>query len=117
MADHNDNPRDIGPLGAAADGNAAQLRDDIDSGRTGDKVAHSDPAAAPLGTDAEAGGAPPTAEEVAIARQHETGRPIGDPSPADQPPKQAGMAPKGRFVWLVAVLVIACAATGIALSL
>lgn len=34
-----------------------QLRADIDAGRTGDKVAFSDPAAAPLETDAEAGGA------------------------------------------------------------
>ena len=34
-----------------------QLRADIDAGRTGDKVAHFDPAAAPLETDAEAGGA------------------------------------------------------------
>ncbi|WIY52006.1 hypothetical protein O9Z70_10995 [Devosia sp. YIM 151766] len=33
-----------------------QLRDDIDAGRTGDKVAFPDPAAAPLETDAEAGG-------------------------------------------------------------
>ena len=37
---------------------AAQLKDDIDSGRTGDKVAGFDPGAAPLGTDEEAGGAP-----------------------------------------------------------
>ncbi len=33
-----------------------QLRADIDAGRTGDKVAHPDPAAVPLETDAEAGG-------------------------------------------------------------
>lgn len=33
-----------------------QLKDDIDSGRTEDKVAFPDPAAAPLGTDEEAGG-------------------------------------------------------------
>lgn len=33
-----------------------QLRADIDSGRTGDKVAYPDPAAAPLGADDEAAG-------------------------------------------------------------
>lgn len=33
-----------------------QLRDDIDSGRTGEKVPASDPAAAPLGADDEAAG-------------------------------------------------------------
>ena len=36
--------------------NGEQLRADIDAGRTGDKVAFPDPAAAPLATDAEAGG-------------------------------------------------------------
>ena len=38
--------------------NAQQVRDDIDAGRMRDKVDHPDPATAPLGTDAEAGGAP-----------------------------------------------------------
>ena len=37
--------------------NGEQLRAEIDAGRTGDKVAFPDPAAAPLETDAEAGGA------------------------------------------------------------
>jgi len=40
-----------------------QLRDRIDRGETGEKVAMPDPAAAPLGTDAEAAGATPTREE------------------------------------------------------
>ncbi len=96
---------------------AAQLRDDIDSGRTRDKVAHSDPAAAPLGTDDEAAGTPPTGEQAAMARRHEASRRVPDPSPADQPPKQAGMAPSGRFVWLIVAGVVVCAAIGIALSL
>ena len=34
-----------------------QLRHDIDSGKTGEKVGFPDPATAPLGTDDEAGGA------------------------------------------------------------
>jgi hypothetical protein len=50
---------------------SAQLRDDIDSGRTGDKARGLDPAAAPLGTDEEAGGAPPTPAEIAQARAAE----------------------------------------------
>lgn len=37
--------------------NASQLRAAIDAGETRDKVAYRDPAVAPLGTDAEAGGA------------------------------------------------------------
>ena len=48
-----------------------RLRADIDSGRTGDKVAASDPAAAPLGTDDEAAGTSPRPEDVALARRHE----------------------------------------------
>ncbi|HEV7718349.1 MAG TPA: hypothetical protein VGO70_05165 [Arsenicitalea sp.] len=43
-----------------------QLRHAIDSGETGEKVAFPDPAAAPLGTDAEAGGHPPAPREVSM---------------------------------------------------
>lgn len=51
--------------------NAAQLRGQIDQGEAGDKSPGVDPAAAPLETDAEAGGAPPTTEEIkrALARE------------------------------------------------
>ena len=42
----------------------ASLQRDIDRGVTGEKVAGSDPAAAPLGTDDEAAGAPPTRREI-----------------------------------------------------
>lgn len=48
-----------------------RLRIDIDHGLAADKVAWPDPAAAPLGTDDEAAGAPPTAEERALAAAHE----------------------------------------------
>ncbi len=47
---------------------AAQLRGDIDRGRTADKAAGLDPAAAPMETDAEAGGTPPSADVVEQAR-------------------------------------------------
>ncbi|MBV8848419.1 MAG: hypothetical protein JOZ16_02410 [Methylobacteriaceae bacterium] len=50
---------------------AAQLRKDIDSGKTGDKVAASDPSAAPLGTDEEAGGVTTPDEALEKARQAE----------------------------------------------
>ena len=53
---------------------SAQLRDEIDRGGTGDKVAFSDPAAAPLGTDAEAGGHPPDRDQVKRAAAVETPR-------------------------------------------
>lgn len=52
--------------------NVAQLRDDIDRGRTGDKVAGFDPAAAPLGTDEEAGGA--RTDPVLVSQMRQTER-------------------------------------------
>lgn len=57
--------------------NVSQLRHDIDSGRTGDKVPVTDPASAPLGTDDEAAGFPPSPREVDIARRNENRRPRG----------------------------------------
>ncbi len=48
--------------------NMDQLRYAIDTGRTGDKVAFGDPAAAPLGTDEEAAGTAPSAAEFKIAQ-------------------------------------------------
>ena len=53
---------------------AAQLRDDIDRGKAGDKAGFPDPSAAPLGTDAEAGGNSATREELKIARRAEADR-------------------------------------------
>ena len=47
-----------------------QLRDRIDKGLTGEKVSMPDPAAAPLGTDAEAAGAPPAPRERALDASH-----------------------------------------------
>jgi len=54
----------------------AQLKDDIDSGLTGDKLAGLDPGAAPLGTDEEAAGTRPDPRLIEIARtQERAGRP------------------------------------------
>jgi hypothetical protein len=52
----------------------AQLKEAIDRGEGADKVSFPDPAASPLGTDAEAGGAPPAQHEVRQAIAAETGR-------------------------------------------
>ena len=54
----------------------AQLRNDIDQGRTGDKIAWPDPAAVPLGVDEEAAGTPPSAAAVAQAHAEETSRSV-----------------------------------------
>ena len=65
---------------------AAQLGDDIDKGRTGDKAKGVDPAAAPMETDAEAGGASPTIAEIEQARRNE--RRNGDSTPNASDPKK-----------------------------
>jgi hypothetical protein len=58
---------------------AEQLRSDIDHGRMGDKVDVADPAAAPLGTDDEAAGTPPSPHAVSVARAGERGRTLAVP--------------------------------------
>jgi hypothetical protein len=51
-----------------------ELRIDIDSGRTGDKVDWPDPAMAPLGTDDEAAGMPPSRARAELALRQELSR-------------------------------------------
>lgn len=55
--------------------NVAELKADIDSGRTGDKVDVFDPGLSMLGTDDEAGGYPMTPEDIALARAQERREP------------------------------------------
>ena len=62
-------PMDPPPM--EANSTSAQLKGDIDSGRTGDKNAVFDPALSPLGTDDEAAGFPPKPEQVDLARRQE----------------------------------------------
>lgn len=50
------------------------LRHALDRGRGGDKVDFTDPAAAPLGTDDEAAGFPPTREQIRMAAAQELGK-------------------------------------------
>jgi hypothetical protein len=51
--------------------NAAMLKADINTGRTGDKNEVFDPGLSPLGTDEEAAGTPPTSAQVKQARVQE----------------------------------------------
>jgi hypothetical protein len=61
---------------------SAQLKADIESGRTGDKNPVRDPALAPLGTDDEAAGLPPTPARTMLARHYESiGRWLAGGSP------------------------------------
>jgi hypothetical protein len=72
-------PRPVSDGGPGA--TAAQLKRDITSGATGDKVAVFDPGAADIGTDAEAAGTPMTPEMIELARKTErmNNPPTGDP--------------------------------------
>jgi hypothetical protein len=77
--------------GSEARPQTGTLRQAIDSGKTGDKVPAADPAAAPLGTDAEAAGTP-VPRDVAEAekrRQEETARDL---------PEGSAVAPTGTPV-------------------
>jgi hypothetical protein len=67
------------------------LRRRIDHGELGDKVNFPDPAAAPLGTDDEAAGHPPTAYERALAAEQ--------PAPAPHPRR-------GRMAFIALMLLI-----------
>jgi hypothetical protein len=83
----------------------APARARIDRGETGDKIAVTDPAAAPLGTDAEAGGASTPAE--AIARSVHLGRHSEDARAAAQAPRTADR--RQLLPWLVVILVLTVA--------
>jgi hypothetical protein len=77
----------------------AQLRDDIDHGRTCDKVDAPDPAAAPLGTDEEAAGTPPDPIAVEATRTIEVSRPC-------EPTLRSGIG----AAWLLIAFVLALGA-------
>lgn len=70
-----------------------QLRDAIDRGRTGSKVPARDAAAAPLGTDDEAGGTPTDPRIVQEVLDRETRNPAAHPRGTAQP---SGSAPPDR---------------------
>jgi hypothetical protein len=67
---HTIRPMDEPPLTEGS--TTAQLKGDIDSGRTGDKNAAFDPGLSPLGTDDEAAGTPAKPEQVDLARRQES---------------------------------------------
>lgn len=55
-----------------------RVRSEIDRGQMGDKIAHPDPASAPLGTDEEAGGARTDPADVARSAEAERTGPLDD---------------------------------------
>ena len=76
MERRNDLPptQTIRPVDAPPDSDlptTAQLKADIDSGRTGDKTEVFDPGMSPLGTDDEAAGTPAEPHRIRLARRLE----------------------------------------------
>lgn len=78
----------------APDGTSQRLKSDIDNGRTHDKTANPDYAAAPLGTDDEAAGAPMPKPSAERSRAYEN-RTGGGPSPGEH----------GRNIWPPAIII------------
>jgi hypothetical protein len=78
-----------------------RLRVEIDQGRGADKVNWPDPAAAPLGTDDEAGGATPTPRQVSQAHRLEIMSRDDDPS-RDRGDRRMFAAGRTALFWGVA---------------
>jgi len=95
------------------DTNPAQIRGDVQHGRTGDKTRGFDPAAAPLETDAEAAGTPLTGEVTRSAQAGQLRKTPADISTeyADAlRPLSDGERINPIRQWLWVVLPIACLA-------
>lgn len=94
-----------------------QLRRDIDEGRTGEKVAEPDPAAAPLGCDDEAAGRPADAETLAELRAFERAKaPRRRPAVADpgrDRPTRLPLVPIGVVAALLLGFAVLFVATGL----
>jgi hypothetical protein len=94
---------------------SAKLKADIDAGQTGDKVPSSDPGLAPLGTDDEAAGHPPSPKERAMAAANERGR-FGGAPPARKPDREGNRTVVYLIVGLALVTGAVVAGAGYLLS-
>ncbi|GAB4072284.1 hypothetical protein KHC28_01370 [Ancylobacter sonchi] len=94
-----------------------RLRHDIDSGKTRDKVAFPDPAAAPLGTDDEAAGTPASPERIAYAEQ-QIERSKGDApgAPDERSRRYDGVLHQTAGFPLVGVVSALAAAAGVVIA-
>ena len=92
--------------------NWSQVRARIDRGETGDKRAVEDPAAAPLGTDAEAGGASSLSEAVARSAAAETAGPAARAAAQGRTPRRST-----RAILMLGALAVGAVALILALAL
>ena len=84
-----------------------QLKQDIDSGATRDKVPVLDPSSTPLGTDAEAAGFPPSPEAVAALREAGRAERRSPLDPTDTGEDPRGLRPLGAIALAVALAALA----------
>jgi hypothetical protein len=93
---------DRGPLRRTDTG---QFRDAVDRGRTHDKISAADPAAAPVHTDAEAGGRGiPRAASIAATRRLEQRTPPGEVAlDLTNPGRSQFQIPPRRMAWAMAL--------------
>lgn len=98
MAPHASSERMTGDHAPPSDPrpNAAMLKADVDSGRTGDKNEVFDPGMSMLGTDDEVAGNPASPERIRMAREQETSRSTA--GAADEPRANIGKTGRGRVV-------------------
>lgn len=98
MAPHASSERMTGDHAPPSDPrpNAAMLKADVDSGRTGDKNQVFDPGLSTLGTDDEAAGNPASPERIRMAREAETARSAA--AAPDEPRADIGKTGRGRIV-------------------
>ena len=78
-----------------------RFRDDIDQGRTGEKVDYPDPAAAPLGADEEAADSPVTPEQREIEAR---ARAQNGPTPATR--RQRGQELVVFYAFIICVIAL-----------
>jgi hypothetical protein len=96
---------------------SAQLKGDINSGRTGDKVPAFDPAAAPLGTDEEAAGTPTPGWAIdAERRMHAERRVRLDLQHGTHAGNDASTRGRARWYWLAALAGVVLVIAGVALA-
>jgi hypothetical protein len=77
----------------------SRLREDIDHGAGADKIDYPDPSAAPLGTDDEAAGLPPSAARVALASRQK----LSDRPPDIRRPPEGAMRLE---IWILITVVM-----------
>ena len=92
------------------------LRHRIDRGMAGDKKGFPDPAAAPLGTDDEAAGTPPTADQIARAHAQKVEARPDAPDVTRGGPVLPGHAERHRDPWIWLVIAVGAVLAAIVLA-